>query len=38
MEGFKGWALVEPAGMESERDLKSWVEEAAAFTASLPAK
>lgn len=35
---MKGWALVEPAGIESERDLKSWVGEAAAFTASLPAK
>lgn len=35
---MKGWALVEPAGIESERDLKSWVGEAAVFTASLPAK
>lgn len=33
-----GWALVEPAGIESEPDLKTWVEEAAAFAASLPAK
>ena len=33
-----GWALVEPAGIESERDLKTWVAEAAAFAASLPAK
>ena len=35
---MKGWALVEPAGIESERDLKTWVGEAAAFAASLPAK
>ncbi len=35
---MKGWALVEQAGIESEWDLKSWVGEAAAFTASLPAK
>ena len=33
-----GWALVEPAGIRSERDLKTWVGEAAAFAASLPAK
>ena len=33
-----GWALVEPAGIRSERDLETWVGEAAAFAASLPAK
>lgn len=33
-----GWALVEPAGIRLERDLKTWVGEAAAFAASLPAK
>ncbi len=33
-----GWALVEPAGIEAERDLKDWVAEAARFAASLPAK
>ena len=33
-----GWALVEPSGIESERDLKTWVGEAAAFAASLPPK
>ena len=35
---MKGWALVEPAGIESEPELKIWVEEAAAFAASLSAK
>ena len=33
-----GWALVEPAGIQSEENLKTWVGEAAAFAASLPAK
>ena len=35
---MKGWALVEPAGIESDRDLESWVDRAAAYAASLPAK
>ncbi|MXZ28686.1 MAG: TfoX/Sxy family protein [Gammaproteobacteria bacterium] len=35
---MKGWALVEPAGLESERDLKTWVGEAATFAESLPPK
>ena len=35
---MKGWALVEPAGIQSERDLNTWVGEAAALAASLPAK
>ena len=35
---MKGWALVEPAGIESDDDLKAWVRRAAAFAASLPAK
>ena len=33
-----GWALVEPEGIQSGRDLESWVGEAAAFAASLPPK
>ncbi len=35
---MKGWALVEPAGIKSERELENWVGEAAAFAASIPAK
>ena len=35
---MKGWALVEPAGIRSDRDLESWVDRAAAYAASLPAK
>ena len=35
---MKGWALVEPAGIESENDLRAWVDRAAKFAASLPPK
>ena len=35
---MKGWALVEPTGIDSEWDLKTWVGEAADFAASLPPK
>ena len=35
---MKGWALVEPAGIATESDLKSWVDRAAAHAATLPAK
>ena len=35
---MKGWALVEPAGIESDGDLKSWVDRAAAYAATLPSK
>lgn len=35
---FKGWAIVEPAGIESDEDLKAWVLRAVKFAASLPAK
>ena len=35
---MKGWALVEPAGIESENDLKGWVDKAARFAESLPPK
>lgn len=35
---MKGWALVEPPGIASEQDLKDWVDRAAAYAASLPAK
>ena len=35
---MRGWALIEPAGIQAEEDLKSWVRRAAEFAASLPAK
>ena len=35
---MKGWAIVTPAGIESDDDLKSWVRRAAAFASSLPPK
>ncbi len=35
---MKGWALVEPAGIESEGDLKTWLDRAAGFADSLPPK
>lgn len=35
---MKGWALVEPAGIESENDLRAWVDRAAKFAGSLPPK
>jgi TfoX/Sxy family transcriptional regulator of competence genes len=35
---MKGWALVEPAGIESENDLAVWVDRAARFAESLPPK
>ena len=35
---MKGWALVEPDGIATESDLESWVDRAAAYAATLPAK
>lgn len=35
---MQGWALVEPAGIESENDLKAWVKRAAIYAESLPPK
>jgi hypothetical protein len=35
---MKGWALIEPAGIESDEELKAWVERGVAFARSLPAK
>ncbi len=35
---MRGWALVEPAGVESATGLKSWVDRAAKFAGSLPPK
>ena len=35
---MRGWALVEPAGIEREDDLETWVARAADYAASLPVK
>ena len=35
---MKGWALVEPAGIETDDDLKAWVRRAAKFAGSFPLK
>lgn len=35
---MKGWALVTPAGIKSDEDLKIWVDRAVKFARSLPAK
>lgn len=35
---MKGWALVEPAGIASEESLMMWVDRAAKYAESLPAK
>jgi TfoX/Sxy family transcriptional regulator of competence genes len=33
---MKGWVVVEPDGLESDRQLARWVERAEAFVATLP--
>lgn len=35
---MRGWALVEPAGIEREDDLELWVARAVDYAASLPVK
>ncbi|MEZ6058995.1 MAG: TfoX/Sxy family protein [Planctomycetaceae bacterium] len=35
---MKGWVKVEPPGIESDDDLKMWVDRAVAFARTLPAK
>jgi TfoX/Sxy family transcriptional regulator of competence genes len=35
---MKGWAMVEPIGLESDDELLEWVRQAARFADSLPAK
>ena len=35
---MKGWILVEPAGIESEKDLAKWVDIGAKYAAALPPK
>jgi TfoX/Sxy family transcriptional regulator of competence genes len=35
---MKGWALIKPAGIKSDSDLKAWLNRAVKFARSLPAK
>ena len=35
---MKGWAKVDPAGIETDEDLQDWIERAVKFARSLPAK
>jgi hypothetical protein len=35
---MKGWVLVEPGGVESDEQLKGWIQRAVLFVRSLPAK
>ena len=35
---MKGWALVDPAGLQSEDDLTAWIRRFATFVKSLPTK
>ena len=35
---MKGWILVEPAAIESEKDLAKWVDAGAKYAAALPPK
>ena len=35
---MKGWLIVEPDALDSDRDLSDWIERAIEFVATLPAK
>lgn len=35
---MKGWALIEPDGIESDQELKAWVDRAVKFVGTLPPK
>jgi TfoX/Sxy family transcriptional regulator of competence genes len=35
---MKGWAMIEPVGLEFDDELLEWVRQAVRFTCSLPAK
>ena len=35
---MKGWVMVEPDGIENDRQLADWIERAIEFVATLPAK
>jgi hypothetical protein len=35
---MKGWVMVEPDGIDYDRDLRAWIEKAEKFVEGLPAK
>lgn len=35
---MKGWAMMEPAGIADDLDLKSWIERSMSFVKTLPKK
>ena len=35
---MRGWALVEPEGIESDENLAAWIDRAVRYAGSLPAK
>ncbi len=35
---MKGWAMVDPDGLDTDSQLNDWIERAVAFVATLPAK
>ncbi|MBS0209441.1 MAG: TfoX/Sxy family protein [Planctomycetes bacterium] len=35
---MRGWALVEPEGVDTDRQLRAWLDRALAFVEALPAK
>jgi len=35
---MKGWVVVAPQGLDSDKDLQDWVEQGVSFAATLPAK
>ena len=35
---MKGWVMVEPDGLESDRELSDWIERATEFVVTLPPK
>lgn len=37
-KAMKGWLMVEPGGIESDEDLKYWIDQGVAFAKSLPPK
>ena len=35
---MKGWVMVEPDGIDSDAQLRDWIDRAATFVGTLPAK
>lgn len=35
---MRGWVMIEPDGLESDRQLAEWIDQATQFVATLPAK